>query len=283
MADEKPKKPEETPKPTPEGEKKESEMELAHQGEHPMPMLHGGAATPPVGGGGPEERMTATYSGFGGFVRLACYVLTRRVNLTRMKATLLSLQKDREDACVALGRRALEMKLSHAEIAPLASQIEALDSEMAAQRDQIRAVEAEPISDDPQIRKAEMNLHKVKTDKLNEAIQALEAKARSPLAEIAHIVHREKMEPQGLEPYYARIQAANGEIAAQEQRINETNEEYEAVSPGTRTMAYGFWGVVALLILTLLLLTVRACSSSSDKKAKTGMIPNHTEVCERLG
>jgi chromosome segregation ATPase len=226
--------------------------------------------------------MTATYSGLVGFIRLACFVLVRRVKLTQMKATLLRLQKDRQDAYVALGRRALEMKLSNAEIAALASQLEALDPEVAALRDQIRAVEGVPLPDDPDIRKAELNLRKVKTGKLNEAIQATEAKAQPIFGEMGHIVHREKMEPQALEPYYGRIQGVEAEIAAQERRISDTEEEYEAVSSGTRALAYGFWVAVVVIILAILFFATRG-GSSAAKKTALGPIPSPPAESERLG
>ena len=281
MADDQSAKPQQPPQSEPQAQKKDDSMDLTHHEAPPMPVVTGMGAPPPARDG-LDEKLTATYSGMGGFIRLACYVLVRRVNLARMKATLSRLQKDCEDAHVALGKEAIEKKLSHAEITPLTAQIESLNREIAAQREQVRAVEAEPLSEDPQIKKAEINLRNVKIAKINEAIAAVEAKARPTLVEIARIVRRENLAPQDLQPSCARIQAAEAETAAQERRINETNEEYEVVTPGTRALAYGFWVAVVVVILVLLSLATRGCSSSAKRTAMPPA-PALTQPLEKLG
>jgi hypothetical protein len=248
----------------PEGEKKGAEFQFARHEEHPMPMLH---ATPAAAGPERErpEEKGATFSGFGGFIRLAFYVLVRGVKLAGMKSTLSRLQAAHDDAFVLLGRRAIEMKIAHPQIAPLASQIESLETEIAAKRSEARAVEAEPLSDDPQVRSAELKLRRVKTNKLNEAVQGLESKARPLLDEVGRIVHRAKLEPEGLEQYYTRILEAATEIKNQERRIDEINAEYEVVSPGTRFMAYGFWVAIVVVILAALIVLPRGCSKGEVK------------------
>ena len=199
---------------------------------------------------------------------MASYVLVRGVKLAGMKSTLSRLHAARDEAFVLLGRRTIEMKIAHPEIAPLASRIESLETEIAAKRSEARAVEAEPLSDDAQVRSAELKLRRVKINKLNDAVQALESKARPLLDEVGRVVHRAKLEPEGLQEYYTRILGAESEIKAQERRVGELNEEYEVVSPGTRFMAYGFWALIVVVILAALILVPRGCSKS-DVKATT--------------
>lgn len=270
MADEKPIKSGQpaSPQPAPSHEvPKGEELQLDKPEEHPTPVLHGQMAVPAEKKPS-EERLTATYSGLGGFVRLAWFLLVRRVKLSGMKRTLSRLESERAAAFVELGRRALEMKLSHPEIGPLAAQVEPLDAEIAAKREEIRKIEAEPLSDDPQVRTAELNLRKVKISKINEAIQAIEAKCRPLLDEIGHIVHRYKLEPETLSEFYTRIRTTEAEIVNQERRIDETNAEYEAVSPGVRALAYGFWVVIIVIVLVVGGLALRGCTSGTQPVQK---------------
>lgn len=233
-------------------------MELSQMDDHPRPVLHGDAAVPPTVTRRSDPG-SATYTGLVGFMRLACFVLTRRVKLARMKGVLSRLERERAEAYVSLGRKALDQKVEHAEIAPLATQIEGMDKEIAVKREEIKAVEAESLSEDAEVRRAEQNLQKVKIGKQEDAIRGIESRAKPLLDEIGHIVVKYRLHAEAFRGELESIAGAEGAVAEQQEEIARTNEEYELVSPGTRAMAYGFWGVLAAAILIALALGTRGC------------------------
>jgi hypothetical protein len=225
-------------------------------------------AVRPSAAEGRPQAGSASFTGLGGFIRLALFVLVRQVKLVRMKATLSQLQGERDGAYASLGRQALEAKLAHPAIEALAKQIESSDAEAEARRKEIRAIEAEPLADDPQIRKAEMNLRKVKTGKVQEALRQLEAKTRPMLAEIGGIVLRENLAAERFQASIERVRRSDEAVKAQDRLVTEMNREFEAVSPGMQLLAYAFWAAIVVILLAALIFVTRGCSSGAQETSK---------------